>query len=417
MANVIFKVGTLAQYQALEQKDINTLYWLEDVQELYKGDKLYGTGREAAESHAGLLSAVDKVKLDTLSAGAISGLTAVDASVVVGDGEAGVKTIGVQISQESGNIIQLKPDGLFAVGSATVDVPEYAMEKMSQATDGYAASYRLKRTLGSNVTYPGDVINIPKDLVIQSGSLKTVTEVNVPYEGAQIGDPYIDLVLNDTASSHIYIPMKGIIDTSDFVVQEIVNEDGGKAIIQNEPTGGGAKYHHPDGTESFVGVNNGGENGMVAQIYADKQVDGNWIGSRINVYRKGIFYHNAEDKASPDYVADDPAHEIATLGDIPDVSGLQSVIASMPDEILSEIVNVQRTETTNTAEIRIFTKQEDGTYSPDVQHGVLTLIPAGQGPDGVNGAGLMSAADKQKLDSIDTEVIAGIAESLVWGSI
>ena len=57
----------------------------------------------------------------------------------------------------------------------------------------------------------------------------------------------------------------------------------------------------------------------------------------------------------------------------------------MPDEILSEIVNVQRTETTNTAEIRIFTKQEDGTYSPNVQHGVLTLIPAGQGPDGVRG--------------------------------
>ena len=89
----------------------------------------------------------------------------------------------------------------------------------------------------------------------------------------------------------------------------------------------------------------------------------------------------------------------------------------MPDEILSEIVNVQRTETTNTAEIRIFTKQENGTYSPNVQHGVLTLIPAGQGPDGVNGAGLMSAADKQKLDSIDADVIAGLAESLVWGSL
>ncbi len=105
------------------------------------------------------------------------------------------------------------------------------------------------------------------------------------------------------------------------------------------------------------------------------------------------------------------------VGDIPDVSGMQSIINSMPDEILSEIVNVQRTETTNTAEIRIFTKQENGTYSPNVQHGVLTLIPAGQGPDGVNGAGLMSAADKQKLDSIDADVIAGLAESLVWGSL
>ena len=40
MANVIFKVGTKALFDALEQKDTNTLYWLEDVQELYKGNLL-----------------------------------------------------------------------------------------------------------------------------------------------------------------------------------------------------------------------------------------------------------------------------------------------------------------------------------------------------------------------------------------
>ena len=48
---------------------------------------------------------------------------------------------------------------------------------------------------------------------------------------------------------------------------------------------------------------------------------------------------------------------------------------------------------------------------------MLTLIPAGQGPDGVSGAGLMSLADKQKLDSIDTDVISGLAESLTWGTL
>ena len=113
-----------------------------------------------------------------------------------------------------------------------------------------------------------------------------------------------------------------------------------------------------------------------------------------------------------DYVA---AHAPEAADMASDITSLQGIISSMPDEILSEIVNVQRTETTNTAEIRIFTKQEDGTYSPDVQHGVLTLIGAGYGPDGVNGAGLLSYADKQKLDGIDTELIASMAESLVWG--
>lgn len=45
MANVIFKVGTKALFDALEQKDTNTLYWLEDVQELYKGNLLLPLAR------------------------------------------------------------------------------------------------------------------------------------------------------------------------------------------------------------------------------------------------------------------------------------------------------------------------------------------------------------------------------------
>ena len=47
MANVIFKQGTRAQYDAIATKDSNTLYWLSDTQELFKGDVLYGKGAEA----------------------------------------------------------------------------------------------------------------------------------------------------------------------------------------------------------------------------------------------------------------------------------------------------------------------------------------------------------------------------------
>lgn len=65
MANVIFKVGTKALFDALEQKDTNTLYWLEDVQELYKGNLLFATGKTASETAAGLMSADDKIKLDS----------------------------------------------------------------------------------------------------------------------------------------------------------------------------------------------------------------------------------------------------------------------------------------------------------------------------------------------------------------
>ena len=45
MANVIFKTGTRAQYDALPVKYDNTLYWLNDTQELYKGTLLFGCGK------------------------------------------------------------------------------------------------------------------------------------------------------------------------------------------------------------------------------------------------------------------------------------------------------------------------------------------------------------------------------------
>ena len=120
--------------------------------------------------------------------------------------------------------------------------------------------------------------------------------------------------------------LSSFVDLSDYATIEQLNTKttqelegtNGTSYIWNESSGGGARFVHNDGTESFVGVNDGGENGMVAQIYADKNIDGNWIGTRINVYQKGAFYFNAEDKASDSYVGDDPTHEIATLGDIPE---------------------------------------------------------------------------------------------------
>lgn len=112
MSNVIFKQGTRAQYDAAAAKDSNTLYWLSDTQELFKGDVLYGKGAEATAMASGLMSAADKTKLDALSSGGAIGLTAVDASVVLGIG-GNSTTIGVQVSKEDGNALKINSDGLF----------------------------------------------------------------------------------------------------------------------------------------------------------------------------------------------------------------------------------------------------------------------------------------------------------------
>lgn len=288
--NVIFKVGTRELYNALEQKDNSTLYWLTDVKEIRKGENLFGVGREATQTDAGLLSAADKTKLDNLSAGTAIDFTPVDATIVIADGESGGKTIGVQVSKEADNALELKADGLFVAAAEIGDLDE---------------------TIAS-----------------MQESLATLTG-----EGAGS----VTKIAEDAATAAI----------DDFANK--VSDDG-----------------------------------------------------VVNTMKELV-----------DYVAEHGPEAAEMAGNI---STLQNVINSLPDEFMSEITEVSRTETTNVAKIRLSIKQEDGTYSTAQEHGVLTLIPAGEGPDGVSGAGLMTLADKQKLDSIDTAMIADLAESMTWGT-
>ena len=315
MANVIFRFGTRAQYEAIAAHDVNTLYWLSDTQELYKGDILFGCGLEATTAAAGLLSAEDKAKLDSLTQSGLLNLRAVDASVILGN-DAGDKTIGVNISKVEGNALSLKDDGLFVSLDAAGGNATYAIEKQSEATDGYSATYKLKKTVGENSEYVGDEINIPKDLVVKSGSVGTVAEAGVPYAGAVVGDTYIELVLSDAAASHIYIPAKGLVDISNKVDQDITNADGSVAKIFNEYDGGGAMFTHQDGTKSFVGVNNGGAEGLAAQIYAVDTTNNN-TGSRIFVGVDGIYY-TSDQAAGVGYNSQD---ELVTKKDLKGVAG------------------------------------------------------------------------------------------------
>ena len=206
MANVLFKSGTRAQFDAIATKSATTLYWLTDTQELYKGDILFGTGALASETAAGLLSAEDYKKLQELVVtGGTVDLTPVDSTIVIAD-----KKIGVAISEQDGNALVAVEGGLFV---PTVVAPEYTIEKQATADDGFAVSYKLKKTVGEEVSYVGDVINVPKDLVLQSATLETVSETDVPYTGAVVGDPYVHMIFNDASASDIFVPVKGLVDT------------------------------------------------------------------------------------------------------------------------------------------------------------------------------------------------------------
>lgn len=174
MDNILFKIGTRARFDEIVNKDSSTLYWLSDTHELYKGDILYGMGHEATTAMAGLMSAGDKLKLDSLADGS--------------------------------------------------SMAEYAIEKQETPNAGCAATYKLKKTLDGTTTYVGDDINLMENVMLQGGTVGTVTTADVPYDGAQVGDIYIDLTLNDDANTHIYIPANDMI--SEYVAGNGISISG-----------------------------------------------------------------------------------------------------------------------------------------------------------------------------------------------
>lgn len=99
----------------------------------------------------------------------------------------------------------LTNDGTDALWAA---LPEYTIAKDAQAETGYAHTYHLQKD-GVNV---GASINIPKDMVVESGTVETCTQDDVPVQGYKVGDKYIDLVLANTSQNHLYILVSDLID-------------------------------------------------------------------------------------------------------------------------------------------------------------------------------------------------------------
>lgn len=271
MANVRFYSGTRAQYDSLVNRNPLALYFCDDTGELFKGDICLSDGIRivptradlpqcscaadgvvyfVAETKSGFMVSPDRTEwLQTIyapvtdaytipeeemyttvttvgavrdiekkiydrieevaSGGGLSALKPVDGTIKIEDAADGGKSIGVSIAPIEGNALTAVDGGLFV---PNVVVPEYTIEKVS-TEDGFSASYKLKKTIGEEVSYLGDTINIAKDLVLQSATLETVTEDNVPYDGARIGDPYIKMVFNNADASNLYIPVKGLVDT------------------------------------------------------------------------------------------------------------------------------------------------------------------------------------------------------------
>ena len=142
------------------------------------------------------VEAVAKARLETVEAG--------DNSVTIA-GSATKPSVAVKVSKAAGNALSLADDGL-KVKIPEVKVPKYSLVKDEKAANGDIATYHLTKD-GVN---EGVAINIPKDLVVSSGSVETFTAGALP-EGVTEAGTYIKLTLANSTKP-LYINVSTLIE-------------------------------------------------------------------------------------------------------------------------------------------------------------------------------------------------------------
>lgn len=247
-----FKYGLSTKFSTLTP-DANSIYFLTDTKQLFVGDAEYtrpvkhgaalpsgyapensifvketGTEREIYYSKDGTswekigLSSSDLNDLEN-RVGIIEGkvtswdakvdsVKAGDKSITVG-GTAKAPTVAVAISKDADNDLSLAADGLKVVVPAAA---EYSVIKDAEAGE-FAAVYHLTK----NGTNTGVAINIPKDMVVKSGTVETNPE-------GQTAGTYLVLVLANATEDKIYIPVDSLIEyvtsgskTGDMIVVDV----------------------------------------------------------------------------------------------------------------------------------------------------------------------------------------------------
>lgn len=142
------------------------------------------------------VEAVAKARLESVEAG--------DNSVTIA-GSATNPSVAVKVSKAAGNALSLADDGL-KVEIPEVKVPKYSLVRDKTAAAGDVATYHLTKD-GVN---EGVAINIPKDLVVASGSVITAVAGKLP-EGVTEAGTYIQLNLANS-DKPLYINVGQLIE-------------------------------------------------------------------------------------------------------------------------------------------------------------------------------------------------------------
>ena len=229
----------------------------------------------------GLYALIDEVK--ALAEGKVSSVDAADQSVTIG-GTATAPTVGVAISADKGNALSLAADGL----KVTIpEIPEYSLKKLDTATTGMSASYQLTKD-GTGI---GAVIDIPKDMVVKSGSVQTYETGSLPAGVTEAGT-YIVLVLNDTAETKLYINVGNLIE---YVTSGSANGD--MVFINIDPHTHKVTATITDGTVTEAKLHADVKTKLAKAVSAVQSVTESTENGKILVDNTAVAIHGLQDAA------------------------------------------------------------------------------------------------------------------------
>lgn len=190
----------------------STLYVLKNRDDVTNTESWVAVGGDISADLAELTTDVEGLK------------TSKQDKIIAGNGidlNADGKTVSIKIDP-TGSGLELGPDGLKAV---IPEAAEYTIAAADTPTKGYLKSYELRKN-GAKV---GVSIDIPKDLVVTKGEVKEVEKKDTPYEGAVIGDLYLELTIANQGTP-VYIPVKSLTDV--YTGSTYISVDAGVISIK-----------------------------------------------------------------------------------------------------------------------------------------------------------------------------------------
>lgn len=186
------------------------------------------------------------------------------------------------------------------------------VEKQTTAESGSFATYVVKQ----GGTQVGAKINIPKDYLVKSCSVKSCTTANVPVQGYKVGDKYIDWVINtrdgSATNEHLYLLVNEIVepykaDNSTVTLSSgnvFSVKDGGITLVKLAPAVQNLINGKADANHAHGNITKEGKVGTTPNVPlitgTDGVVQAGSFGSGANNFARGN--HGHSDLASIAYV-------------------------------------------------------------------------------------------------------------------